>query len=108
MICHLWNVQIVVEDHGPGSLEQRLWEEYFVDFLRDAPEMMGDEPEDTEALIPKIYEPVPSFSALSERLALFLQQYNESMRGAPMDLVFFKVSLKWGFFFNNATCQGRN
>ncbi|KAF4088496.1 hypothetical protein AMELA_G00083630 [Ameiurus melas] len=84
---------IVVEDHGPGSPEQRQWEEYFVDFLRDAPEMTGDEPEDTEALIPKIYEPVPSFSALSEHLALFLQQYNESMRGAPMDLVFFKDAM---------------
>uniref|UniRef100_A0A3B4C567 AAA+ ATPase domain-containing protein n=1 Tax=Pygocentrus nattereri TaxID=42514 RepID=A0A3B4C567_PYGNA len=69
------------------------WEEYFVDFLRDAPEMTGDEPEDTEVLVPKVYEPIPSFPALSERLALFLQQYNESVRGTAMDLVFFKDAM---------------
>ncbi|KAK1795394.1 hypothetical protein P4O66_010566 [Electrophorus voltai] len=85
--------RIIEEDHGSGLVGCGLWEEYFVDFLRDAPEMTGDEPEDTEVLAPKIYEPIPSFSILSERLALFLQQYNESVRGTNMDLVFFKDAM---------------
>lgn len=63
-----------------------------MDFLRDAPEMTGDEPEDAEVETPKVYEPIPSFKALSERLSVFQQQYNETVRGAAMDLVFFQVS----------------
>uniref|UniRef100_A0A8B9H9C9 AAA+ ATPase domain-containing protein n=1 Tax=Astyanax mexicanus TaxID=7994 RepID=A0A8B9H9C9_ASTMX len=84
---------ILEKEHGSDLVKGVAWEEYFVDFLRDAPEITGDEPEDTEVVIPKIYEPIPSFSALSERLTLFLQQYNESVRGSAMDLVFFKDAM---------------
>ncbi|KAG7159116.1 Dynein heavy chain 5, axonemal-like 2, partial [Homarus americanus] len=62
---------------------------YFVDFLRDAPEPTGDEGEDLDMEMPKVYEPIPSFSALEDRLQMFLSQYNEMVRGAGMDLVFF-------------------
>jgi hypothetical protein len=51
----------------------------------------GDEPEDAELEAPKIYEPITSFESLSERLISFVEMYNESIRGARMDLVFFKV-----------------
>lgn len=90
----MFALQVTEEDHGSGLLEPGPWEEYFVDFLRDAPEMTGDEPEDAEAETPKIYEPIPSFTALSERLSVFQQQYNDTIRGAAMDLVFFEVGLK--------------
>ena len=33
-------------------------EPYFVDFLRDAPEPTGDEPDDADLDAPKIYEQV--------------------------------------------------
>ena len=53
----------------------------------------GDEPEDTEFEAPKIYEPIPSLESFKERLKMFIEMYNEAIRGARMDLVFFKVSI---------------
>lgn len=76
--------------------------QYFVDFMRDAPEPTGDETEEVDMELPKVYEPVQSFDDLQERLTMFLTQYNDMIRGHGMDLVFFqdavehliKVSLK--------------
>uniref|UniRef100_A0AAY4AUZ4 Dynein, axonemal, heavy chain 5 n=1 Tax=Denticeps clupeoides TaxID=299321 RepID=A0AAY4AUZ4_9TELE len=68
-------------------------EAYFVDFLRDAPEPTGEEFDDAEPENPKVYEPIPSFQALSDRLSLYLQQYNEAIRGSTMDLVFFRDAM---------------
>uniref|UniRef100_A0A673Z4U5 Dynein heavy chain 5, axonemal-like n=1 Tax=Salmo trutta TaxID=8032 RepID=A0A673Z4U5_SALTR len=76
-----------------AMIEHPQWEAYFVDFLKDAPETTGEEPEDMELEAPKVYEPIPSFQALSERLATFQLQYNEAVRGSAMDLVFFKDAM---------------
>ncbi|XP_037081499.1 LOW QUALITY PROTEIN: dynein heavy chain 8, axonemal-like [Pollicipes pollicipes] len=62
---------------------------YFVDFLRDAPEPTGEEPDDFEFEVPHVYEPIESFDALEKRLRMFQDQYNEAIRGAAMDMVFF-------------------
>ncbi|XP_075396980.1 dynein axonemal heavy chain 5 [Tenrec ecaudatus] len=62
---------------------------YFVDFLRDAPEATGETSEEADAEMPKVYEPIESFHHLKERLNMFLQLYNESIRGPGMDMVFF-------------------
>lgn len=56
---------------------------------RDAPEPTGEEGEDADMELPKVYEPVSGFKELRERLDMFLAQYNEMVRGAGMDLVFF-------------------
>ncbi|RXN05955.1 dynein heavy chain axonemal-like protein [Labeo rohita] len=66
---------------------------YFVDFLRDAPEATGEEPEETDFDMPKVYEPIKSFESLMERLNMFLSHYNESIRGAGMDMVFFRDAM---------------
>uniref|UniRef100_A0A183TJT2 Dynein heavy chain 7, axonemal n=1 Tax=Schistocephalus solidus TaxID=70667 RepID=A0A183TJT2_SCHSO len=62
---------------------------YFVDFLRDAPEPTGNEPDDFVFEAPKLYEPIKSMEFLNERLNHFQQQYNEVVRGGRLDLVFF-------------------
>lgn len=92
-------------------------EPYFVDFLRDPPEPTGEEADDADLEAPKIYEmvsqppgtathpithlppaslrttQVPSLDSLSEKLTGYMQQYNDMIRGAGMDLVFFKDAM---------------
>jgi len=54
--------------------------------------LLGEEGDEADTDAPKIYEAINSFQELSDRLEMYQQQYNESVRGAKMDLVFFKVS----------------
>ncbi|XP_076639069.1 dynein axonemal heavy chain 1 isoform X1 [Colletes latitarsis] len=61
----------------------------FVDFMRDAPEPTGEEGEDADVELPKVYEPVYDDQILRDRLEMFLSQFNEMQRGSGMDLVFF-------------------
>ena len=60
----------------------------FIHF-RDAPEPTGEEGEDADMELPKVYEPVYDQQVLKDRLEMFLSQFNEMQRGSGMDLVFF-------------------
>ncbi|KAI8924469.1 dynein heavy chain and region D6 of dynein motor-domain-containing protein, partial [Entophlyctis helioformis] len=65
----------------------------FVDFLREPPE--NDDPEveiDLESI--KVYEKVPSFEVLRERLTEYMKQYNENIRGSKMNLVLFEDAMR--------------
>ncbi|XP_071945990.1 dynein axonemal heavy chain 8-like [Antedon mediterranea] len=87
-------VKRVVKDQLGDEVASQLSEEpYLVDFLRDAPEPTGEEPEDADLDAPKIYELVPDLDFLSEKLQLFMAQYNDTVRGGHMDLVFFKDAM---------------
>ncbi|XP_078698147.1 dynein axonemal heavy chain 5-like [Branchiostoma floridae x Branchiostoma belcheri] len=81
------------EDLGPELAGLIPKEPYFMDFMQDAPEATGDEPDDADLDAPKIYEPIDSYEQLQERLNMFMAQYNESVRSGKMDLVFFKDAM---------------
>nr|XP_021143896.1 dynein heavy chain 5, axonemal [Columba livia] len=66
---------------------------FFVDFLRDTPEKTGEKSGEVNLDMPKIYEPIHSFQQLRNRLNMFLQRYNENVRGTGMDMVFFEDAM---------------
>uniref|UniRef100_A0A8C4TXL7 Dynein axonemal heavy chain 5 n=1 Tax=Falco tinnunculus TaxID=100819 RepID=A0A8C4TXL7_FALTI len=66
---------------------------FFVDFLRDASGRTGKKSEEVNSDIPKIYKPISSFHQLRNCLNMFLQTYNENVRGTGMDLVFFEDAM---------------
>nr|XP_031825788.1 dynein heavy chain 8, axonemal [Nomia melanderi] len=68
-------------------------ETYFVDFLREPPEPTGDEPEDFVFEAPKIYEEIPSYEIVIEKVRQNMEQFNEYIRGIHLDLVFFQDAL---------------
>lgn len=66
----------ISEDYVP-SLNK---EQFFVDFLRDAEEATGEEmSEETDFDMPHVYEAIPSWDTLKERLNFFMAQYNEQV-----------------------------
>ncbi|XP_037951167.1 dynein heavy chain 8, axonemal [Teleopsis dalmanni] len=65
---------------------------YFVDFLRDPPEGVEDD-EEISMDAPKIYEEIPSFDFVKQKVAFYMGQFNEYVRGFHMDLVFFQDAL---------------
>ncbi|NXF87312.1 DYH8 protein, partial [Eubucco bourcierii] len=84
----------VIEEYVDANLTNVLQaESYFVDFLREMPEPTGDEPEGFVFEAPKIYEEVPNFDFLCEKLQMYQRQYNESIRGSFLDLVFFRDAM---------------
>lgn len=51
----------------------------------------GEDDDDAAFEAPKIYEPIENLEQLSARLKMQMGLYNEAIRGAAMDLVFFNV-----------------
>ncbi|KAF7265346.1 hypothetical protein GWI33_021235 [Rhynchophorus ferrugineus] len=82
-------MRLVEEQMGPEMRRKTEPDPVFVDFMRDAPEPTGEEGEDADMELPKVYEPVSNENELRERLEMFLAQFNEMVRGSGMDLVFF-------------------
>ncbi|KAB0801458.1 hypothetical protein PPYR_05812 [Photinus pyralis] len=80
---------MIEKELGPQYRTMSLPNPVFVDFMRDAPEPTGEEGEEADMELPKVYEPVSDDNELRERLDMFLAQFNEMVRGSGMDLVFF-------------------
>ncbi|XP_011309278.1 dynein heavy chain 5, axonemal-like, partial [Fopius arisanus] len=68
-------------------------ETYFANFLRDAPEPTGLEPEDFVIEEPKIYEPIHGYQFVVSKVYEKMEQFNECIRGIKLDLVFFHDAL---------------
>jgi len=51
-------IKVLRQEIGDELVNEMPDEAYFVDFLRDAPELTGDEPEDFVVEEPKVYEMV--------------------------------------------------
>ncbi|XP_061653536.1 dynein axonemal heavy chain 8-like isoform X1 [Phyllopteryx taeniolatus] len=84
------SINRVVKEHVDTSLVTLIHKEpYFVDFLREAPEPTGEEDENACFDAPKIYELVPTFKFLEEKLMFYEMKHNDEVRGSHMDLVFF-------------------
>ncbi|CAB3256562.1 unnamed protein product [Arctia plantaginis] len=64
-------------------------ETYFVNFLREPADPTGDEDEDFSTEAPKVYEELPSWDFVLSKLVGFQDLFNEQVRGAHLDLVFF-------------------
>lgn len=47
-------------------------ERYFADFLRDPIEPTGEEPDDYDFSAPKIYEVIPTYDFLKEKLTMYV------------------------------------
>ncbi|KAJ1345302.1 hypothetical protein BSLG_000815 [Batrachochytrium salamandrivorans] len=86
-------ISVVQKDLGDEYSSLVSSKSYFVDFMREPPENEDPEVEiDLETI--KVYEKVASFEALRERLAEYIKQYNENIRGSKMDLVLFEDAMK--------------
>ncbi|XP_039952580.1 dynein heavy chain 8, axonemal [Bactrocera tryoni] len=68
-------------------------ETFFVDFLRDAPDAGEDDEVEVSLEPPKVYEEIPSFDFVKQKVHFYMSQFNEYIRGFTMDLVFFRDAL---------------
>ncbi|KAM4579488.1 dynein axonemal heavy chain 8-like, partial [Fundulus diaphanus] len=82
-----------IQDIDSNLVKELHPEPYFVDFLRDAPEPTGEEEDEACLDAPKVYEMVPDFEFLSEKLKMYQSQHNEVVKGSSLDLVFFKDAM---------------
>lgn len=90
--CNESAAQVTEDECGATLASELAAEPFFVNFLREPPEPTGEETEDADLDAPKIYEQIVSFEQLKTRLLTYQEQYNETVRGASMDMVFFKVA----------------
>ncbi|XP_071095783.1 dynein axonemal heavy chain 8-like [Haliotis cracherodii] len=86
-------MQVLRNQAGDEAVSVTDPEPYFVDFLREEPEPTGEEDDDASLEAPKVYEKIPSYDFLNDKLLQYVMQYNEIVRGGHLDLVFFKDAM---------------
>ena len=85
---------LVSEELGEDAADVVREESYFVDFLREPPEPTGDEPDDFDFSPPKVYDPIPSFDFLKEKLQgyvrnVFVYKLYFTVCSYEYDLIYF-------------------
>jgi dynein heavy chain len=66
---------------------------YFVDFLREPPTAVDEDGEEITLAPPKIYEEIPSYEFVKEKLQSYMMLFNEEIRGMSLDMVFFQDAM---------------
>lgn len=90
-------VSTILSDTFGGQTAAEVMETCFwVDFLRDEPDIDDVDLDDPDANFdrPLIYEPIRSMKALRARIQFFMDERNESVRGQKLDLVLFDVCVE--------------
>lgn len=90
--------QLAREELGVDYEEYPQEETYYVDFMREGPEAvegaeLPDEDDEDTSGDYFLYEEIPSFEAVNERIQNFMETYNIEVRGAKLDMVFFQDAL---------------
>lgn len=81
-----------LEDHYEHFPQEDI---YYVDFLRDEPDVEPGEEilDDDMSSQYFVYEEIPSFDVVRERIYMFIGQYNLEVRGSKLDIVLFEDAL---------------
>ena len=87
-------MSMIRKELGPQYEEKAQESKFFVDFMRDAPEPTGEEDHEADVDLPRVYEPLEDTGLLVDKLNVFLDQYNDILRGANMDIVFFPDAIE--------------
>ena len=70
--------KVLIDELGSGTVFPA--RPFFVDFLRDAPEATGDEPDDADLEAPKVYEKVQNNNNIQQQYTTTINNNNKQQQ----------------------------